>query len=80
MCRCNDTELNCVSTYIRSIWELMAFEIEMSIRRYLAATGTAGLLRRSVSGSSRVPRPPPRMTTVTVRASSSNVLMGTRSF
>src|SRR5437763_3735199 len=35
--------------------------IGMSMRRYLPATGTAGLLRSIVSGNSRVPRPPPRM-------------------
>src|SRR5450759_2209854 len=34
----------------------------ISIRRYLPAMGTAGLERCWVSGKSRLPRPPPRMT------------------
>ena len=71
MCRCSDTELYWVSTYIRSMPELMAFEMEMSISRYLAATGTAGLLRRWVSGNNREPWPPPRISTVTDWARSS---------
>src|SRR5262245_24541167 len=45
--------------------ELMQLLIGMSISRYLAPIGTAGLLRASVSGNSRVPRPPPRMTAMT---------------
>ena len=40
---------------------LMQLLMGMSMRRYLPATGTAGLLRSWVSGYSRVPRPPPRM-------------------
>ena len=40
---------------------LMQLLIGMSMRRYLPATGTAGLLRSLVSGYSRVPRPPPRI-------------------
>src|SRR6266700_667596 len=39
--------------------ELMQLEIGMSTRRYLPASGTAGLARSRVSGNSRVPCPPP---------------------
>src|SRR4051794_26851357 len=38
----------------------------MSMRRYLPAMGTAGLLRYLVSGLRRVPRPPPRMRQMTL--------------
>src|SRR5687768_17251921 len=41
--------------------ELMQFEIGISTRRYLPASGTAGLDRSRVSGKSRVPCPPPMM-------------------
>src|SRR5882724_1124294 len=37
----------------------MQLEIGMSTRRYLPASGTAGLARSRVSGNSRVPCPPP---------------------
>src|SRR5205823_4409563 len=46
---------------------LMQLEIGMSIRRYLPATGTAGLERCLVSGWRRVPRPPPRIRLRTLR-------------
>src|SRR5437667_6764102 len=39
----------------------MQLLIGMSMRRYLPAMGTAGSLRRLVSGYSRVPMPPPRI-------------------
>src|SRR5688500_6680347 len=55
-------ELNCVTTKIRSNPELIQFEIGTSTRRYLPASDTAGLARSRVSGKSRVPAPPPRMT------------------
>src|SRR5215218_2645649 len=55
-------ELYCVRTKMRSSPELMQFEIGTSTRRYLPASGTAGLARSVVSGKSRVPAPPPRMT------------------
>src|SRR5215218_4733513 len=55
-------ELYCVNTKIRSRPELMQLEIGTSTRRYLPASGTAGLARSLVSGKSRVPAPPPRMT------------------
>src|SRR5437867_5034564 len=55
-------ELNCVTTKIRSRPELMQFEMGTSTRRYLPASGTAGFARSRVSGNSRVPAPPPRMT------------------
>src|SRR5262245_37584896 len=45
---------------------LMQLLIGMSIRRYLPAMGTAGLLRSIVNGNRRVPRPPPRMRLSTV--------------
>ena len=44
--------------------ELMQLLIGMSISRYLAANGTAGLARIFVSGKSRVPRPPPRINAI----------------
>src|SRR5688572_25878450 len=59
MWRCKLTERNCVSTYILLKPLLMQFDSGMSIRRYLPASGTAGLLRYLVSGYRRVPRPPP---------------------
>src|SRR5438876_551422 len=40
---------------------LMQLLMGMSMRRYLPAIGTAGLLRSMVSGYNRVPRPPPRI-------------------
>ena len=40
----------------------MQLEIGMSTRRYLPASGTAGLLRSRVNGNSRRPCPPPMMT------------------
>jgi hypothetical protein len=55
------SELNCVSTKIRRTFEFKQLLIGMSIRRYFPPIGTAGFERRSVSGKSRVPRPPPRM-------------------
>jgi hypothetical protein len=42
--------------------ELMQLEMGMSTRRYLPPSGTAGFERSSVSGDSRVPAPPPRIT------------------
>ena len=68
MWRCRETELYWVSTNIRSMPEWMALLMGMSIRRYLPAMGTAGLLRRRVNGSRRAPRPPPRITTMTSEA------------
>src|SRR5215211_5320219 len=55
-------ELYCVTTKIRSSPELMQLETGTSTRRYLPASGTAGLARWRVSGNSRVPAPPPRIT------------------
>src|SRR4051794_40733935 len=43
----------------------MQLDTGMSISRYLPAIGTAGLLRDLVSGNSRVPRPPPRISEMT---------------
>src|ERR1039457_4663222 len=66
MWRCSDAELNCVSTYTRRRPELMQLEMGMSTRRYLPASGTAGLARSLVSGNNRVPWPPPMMTESTL--------------
>src|SRR5687768_6489999 len=52
-------------TKIRSSFEFRQFEIGTSTRRYFPASGTAGLARSRVSGKSRVPAPPPRMTAST---------------
>ena len=65
MWRCRLTELNWVRTKIRFNPEWMQFDIGISISRYLPAIGTAGLLRDLVSGNSRVPRPPPRISEIT---------------
>ncbi len=50
---------------MRLIPELMQFDRGMSMILYLPAKPTAGLARLSVSGYSRVPRPPPRIIAVT---------------
>jgi hypothetical protein len=42
--------MNWVSTYIRFMPLLMQFDSGISINRYFAASGTAGLLRNLVSG------------------------------
>ena len=55
------SELNWVNTNMRRKFEFRQLLIGMSINRYLPPIGTAGFDRRSVSGKSRVPRPPPRM-------------------
>src|SRR5215468_8093736 len=46
--------------------ELMQLEIGISTRRYLPASGTAGLARSLVSGKSRLPCPPPMTTESTL--------------
>src|SRR5437016_6319917 len=61
MCRCRLTLSNCVSTYMRLKPLLMQLLMGMSMRRYLPAMGTAGLLRSIVRGYRREPRPPPRI-------------------
>src|SRR5688500_17798600 len=55
-------ELYCVTTKIWFSPELMQLEIGTSTSRYFPASGTAGLARWAVSGKSRVPAPPPRIT------------------
>src|SRR5829696_123799 len=55
-------ELYCVTTKICVSPELMQLEIGTSTSRYFPASGTAGLARWAVSGNSRVPAPPPRIT------------------
>src|SRR5664280_1329868 len=44
----------------------MQLEMGISTRRYLPASGTAGLARSLVSGNRRVPCPPPMMTESTL--------------
>src|SRR5690242_18493716 len=44
----------------------MQLEMGMSTRRYLPASGTAGLARSLVSGNSLVPCPPPMITESTL--------------
>src|SRR5664280_1828564 len=51
---------------IRRSPELMQLEMGISTRRYLPASGTAGLARSLVSGNRRVPCPPPMMTESTL--------------
>ena len=65
MWRLSDAELNCVSTKIRLSPACRQLLIGMSISRYLPPIGTAGFDRMWVSGKSRVPRPPPRMSVST---------------
>src|SRR5687768_8778 len=47
---------------MRLRFELMQLEIGISTRRYLPASGTAGLERSLVRGNSREPAPPPIIT------------------
>src|SRR5512138_2391561 len=67
MWRWREPLLNCVrrKTRRRSLFRQLL--IGMSTRRYLPASGTAGLDRSLVSGKSRVPAPPPMMTASTSR-------------
>src|SRR5512137_721270 len=44
----------------------MQFEMGISTRRYLPASGTAGFERSLVSGNKRVPCPPPMITDSTL--------------
>ena len=62
MCLFRLAELYCVSTKMRSMSELMQFEIGMSTSLYLPPRGTAGFERECVRGDRRVPAPPPRIT------------------
>src|SRR5215212_4834884 len=62
MCLLSDAELYCVRTNMRSMSELMQFEMGMSTSLYLPPSGTAGFERRCVRGDRRVPAPPPSMT------------------
>src|SRR5438105_10745325 len=47
---------------MRMTSELMQFEIGTSTSRYFPPNGTAGFDRWAVSGNSRLPAPPPRIT------------------
>src|SRR5438876_1576984 len=51
---------------MRLRFELMQFDMGISTRRYLPASGTAGLARSLVKGNSRVPAPPPMITASTL--------------
>src|SRR5919107_5573856 len=62
MCLLSEAELYCVSTKMRSMSELMQFEIGMSTSLYLPPRGTAGFERCCVRGERRVPAPPPSIT------------------
>ena len=61
MWRLSEAELNWVSTKMRFRPACRQLLIGMSISRYLPPSGTAGFERMWVSGNSRVPRPPPRI-------------------
>src|SRR5688500_1708060 len=63
--------LYCVSSMIRRMSLLRQFESVKSMMRYAPPNGTAGLARSRVSGSSREPFPPARMTVSTPRMAES---------
>src|SRR6056297_1306984 len=58
MCSVSDCALNCVSTYIPKMPELIMLFSAKSMMRYLLPNGTAGFVRFQVSGCRRVPFPP----------------------
>src|ERR671910_1089207 len=62
MGRCSELLLNGVRRKIRRRSALRQLLIGMSTIRYFPPSGTAGFARSLVSGKSRVPAPPPRMT------------------
>ncbi len=68
MCRLSELELNCVSTKICVMPELMQFETGTSIKRYFPPSGTAGFARSFVKGKSLVPAPPPKINFIDVTA------------
>src|SRR5687767_3022861 len=76
MWRLSEAELNCVSTKIRRMSACRQLLIGMSIRRYLPPIGTAGLDRSWVSGNSREPWPPPRMSARTSVFTARSRLLG----
>src|ERR1700741_3661161 len=57
----SDAELNCVSTKMRRMSACRQLLTGMSMSRYLPPIGTAGFDRSWVSGKSREPCPPPRI-------------------
>src|SRR5260370_35405092 len=61
--------LFCVRMKMRRRFELMQFDSVMSMMRYRAPKGTAGLARSRVSGQRRSPWPPARRTTMASRIS-----------
>src|SRR5215467_368715 len=69
-CRLKLSALYCVSTKTRRSPEFTQFDRVMSMMRYTAPNGTAGLARSRVSGHSRSPWPPASSTTIASRMSS----------
>src|SRR5256885_16897497 len=61
MCVLSESDLYCVSTFMRRTPELAKLERTKSMMRYLPPNGTAGLARSCVSGASLLPSPPARI-------------------
>jgi len=61
MCVLSDSDLYCVSTFIRSTPELAKLERTKSMIRYRPPNVTAGLERSCVRGARRRPSPPARI-------------------
>src|ERR671938_429239 len=61
ICVFSDSDLYCVSTFMRSTPELAKLERTKSMMRYRPPKVTAGLERSCVSGASRRPSPPARI-------------------
>src|SRR5919108_2749546 len=61
MCVLSESDLYCVSTFMRRTPELAKFERTKSMIRYLPPNGTAGFARSWVSGASLLPSPPARI-------------------
>src|SRR5216683_6358829 len=61
MCVFSESDLYCVSTFIRRTPELAKLERTKSMIRYRPPNGTAGLARSWVSGASLRPSPPARI-------------------
>jgi hypothetical protein len=63
MCSSSEALLYCVRILMRASPELTKFDRTMSMMRYRAPKGTAGLARSRVSGKRRLPSPPARIMT-----------------
>ncbi len=61
MCVLSESDLYCVSTFMRSTPELAKLLRTKSMMRYRPPKGTAGLALSCVSGASRLPSPPARI-------------------